>query len=119
MNVGGIYFLDGREAHSGGNLSASETRVHLVLDFDPDIPVVDLFQSPVKSMVNEPMPWISRPALPAVNLDHMLLGLSEVNYAFDASQVYDVLVESARLSGKSDLKSQAEKDREFFFGIAA
>ncbi|MGB3508776.1 MAG: aspartyl/asparaginyl beta-hydroxylase domain-containing protein [Microcoleaceae cyanobacterium] len=43
MGFGEIYLHDGSFVHSAGNFS-SESRFHLILDFDPNIPLKDLFK---------------------------------------------------------------------------
>jgi Aspartyl/Asparaginyl beta-hydroxylase len=135
MNVGGIYFLDGRVAHSGGNLASGESRVHLVLDFDPDISVSDLFMPLHPDQTWETMEWIARPVLNESQIDRIVEGLAVIAssatypaimlaanmlpfvYQFDVSAVYDVIVEAAVRCGKPDLVARALADRTYFLGI--
>ena len=58
MNVGGIYYLDGRYAHAGGNLGTGKVRYHLVLDFDTEIAVEDLFFFPEHDLTGGEMDWV-------------------------------------------------------------
>ncbi|SPF38596.1 hypothetical protein SBA4_2170012 [Candidatus Sulfopaludibacter sp. SbA4] len=134
MEVGGIYYLDGREAHAGGNLGA-ESRLHLVLDFCPDQPVASLFQRPERNLAVGEMDFVARPALSDVDLDNLIDGLAGVisprNYGtvvglinllpftndFDTAAVYEVVLDVAVRSGKSDVIELARADRRDFLGF--
>jgi hypothetical protein len=77
MKKGEIWILEGRKPHSGGSLSGL-SRSHLVLDFDPDIAISDLFKN--KKIFNENIQptLINRPPLSAqdsqaiFNLKHLI-----------------------------------------------
>ena len=134
MSVGNIYFLDGRVAHAGGNLASGEPRIHLVLDFDRDIRVPDLFVEPGRDLIWGEMDWISRPVLRDEDIVRIIDGLATIVsqetypavmltanmlpfvYEFDTSAVYDVIVVAAMRAGKSDLAARARCDRRNFLG---
>ncbi len=136
MSSGYIYFLDGRMAHSGGNLSAVEPRIHLVLDFDPDVPIEAIFRNPDDNLTGGEIEWITRPKLDISDFEMLLDGMSKIisnetypsiflaanmlpfAYDFDAGKVYDVLVEAARRAQKPLLLERAIADRAFFVGHA-
>ena len=92
MKVGGIYFLDGRHAHAGGNLGHGEIRCHLVLDFDPDIPVEDLFFFPEHDLSTDEMEFVQRPELGAFNLEKLIDGLAGSRYSGELRHDHRVLV---------------------------
>ncbi|MCW5981291.1 MAG: aspartyl/asparaginyl beta-hydroxylase domain-containing protein [Bryobacteraceae bacterium] len=134
MKVGGIYFVDGRAAHAGGNLAADRSRVHLVLDFDPEIQVADLFMYP-EDFTGGALDVIERPGLSAADLKNIIEALAAVmtpvNYGmiaglanmlpfthdFDTAKVYDVLVAAATRCGNSELIARSRADREYFLGV--
>jgi hypothetical protein len=45
MRLGELWFLEGHATHSGGSFG-DQKRLHLVMDFDADVPIENLFRSP-------------------------------------------------------------------------
>lgn len=135
MCVGSIYFLDGREAHAGGNLSSGESRIHLVLDFDPDVDISDLFIDPKRDLRPGSINQIARPILHDGDAEKFIDGFAVIIsqetypvmmlaanmlpflYEFDTSAVYDIIVEAAMRAGKSDIENRARCDRKRFLGV--
>ena len=132
--LGGIYFLDGREAHAGGKLDSGESRVHLVLDFDPDVPVTNLFVNPAQHFTGGQLELVDRRTLSDADFECLINGLAKVitpvNYGtvtalanllpftqrFDTACIYDVVVAAATKSGNRELATLARADRKHFLG---
>lgn len=132
MRQGELWFLDGRVTHSGGCFSG-ETRLHLVMDFDPDIPVENLFRNPADYQPGLLPFLIRRPPMTKQEWNSLLsLGsiLSELNYdavfeivaklhfewEIDCEVTYDYMLEIASRSGNGRLVERAKSARQYFLG---
>ena len=132
MRRGEIWFLDGILPHSGGCFGPG-TRLHLVLDFDPAVPMPELFKDPAHYMpMSRPTP-IPRPLMTDAEL-HSLLSLGDVmterNFQdivylvaklhFDrhlsCASTYDLLAEIAARSGNASLVARALERKRYFLG---
>jgi len=132
MECGEIWFLDGTIPHSGGCFGPGQ-RLHLVLDFDPGVPMPDLFKDHSRFMsIREPTP-IPRRLMTNEELQSLLsLGsvMTECNFQdfmylvaklhFDrhlsCASTYDLLAEIAVRSGHGRLVARALELKRYFLG---
>jgi hypothetical protein len=131
MRVGEIWFLDGARPHSGGCF-ADAPRVHLVIDFDPEVPVEALFAPGVTRCEREPSPVGRAPLtdddlaairdLSAVATDANsgailnLLGALHFERHTSCSAAYERLIEIARAADSAQLLERAERLRDAYLG---
>lgn len=133
MREGEIWYLDARSAHSGGSFT-NQKRLHLVVDFDPDIHIRKLFTNP-DDYRPELTPYIVR-RQPISNDEWKSLVaslasiLTELNYDtifelvmklhFDREMhcgaTYDMLVGIAAQSGDPQLAERAISDKKYYIG---
>ncbi len=131
MRVGEIWFLDGARAHSGGCF-ADTPRVHLVIDFDPAVPVEALLGAGVTRCEREPAP-IERPALAeddlaairglaAIATDANLGAIANLLSALhferrtSCAATWERVLEIARGEGSARLLERAERLRDAYIG---
>jgi hypothetical protein len=134
MRKGEIWFLDARRVHSAGSFG----RVHklsLVLDFDPNVPVRELFRSPASYRPMAPPPLTHRPPLDegtetAIRglcalideacFQDVVTVLAKIHFSREvhAGRMYEWLEAICRDSGKGDLVQRARAMRESFVGVA-
>lgn len=133
MRPGEVWFLDGRHPHAGGCFGP-EKRVHLVLDFDPAIPIEDLFRDKhVMAAHVEPL-YIQRPPLTPEILEKLIEGLAltmrtvsyasvdqliqllPFTYSIDTGQTYTILIKVAQRSGDQELLKKALEAEKYFLG---
>jgi hypothetical protein len=132
MRQGEIWMLDGRHAHSGGCFSEHK-RLHLVLDFDPKVPLEDLFVNQVCYDPDAVTETIQRPPLKSKEMVAILaLGeiLSEVNFMdvagllgkihferdVSCAEMYDWLYVIAERSQNPALVQRAKEMKKYFLG---
>jgi hypothetical protein len=133
MRKGEIWFLDGRSAHSGGSF-ADESRLHLVLDFDPEIPVKEIFNNPADYRLGLTPCLVKRQPISAGEWKSLVssLGdfLTELNYdsvfefvaklhfdrEMDCGVTYDMMIEIASRSGNPRLAERATAEKHYFLG---
>jgi len=133
MRVGELWFLDGRATHSGGSFT-EQKRLHLVLDFDPEIPIRNLFKNPTNYQPGL-MPYlIRRPPISKEKLEELLTSLgvilTELTYDnlfevvaklhfehdLDCEWTYDAMIKIASRSGNGRLIERAHSARQYFLG---
>lgn len=131
MRVGEIWFLDGARPHSGGCFSETP-RVHLVVDFDPTVPVENLFRGAMVRDERAPRS-IERPPLGEgdvqalrdlaavatdANLDTIanLLGVLHFERRTSCGDIYDWLSEIAQDTGRTAVTERAERLRNAYVG---
>jgi hypothetical protein len=133
MQEGEIWFLDGRVTHSGGSF-ANERRLHLVLDFNPEIPIKDLFRDPANHRPGLTPCIIKREPFGNSERNSLIVSLSgilsEINYdtvfevvaklhfnrEMDCAETYDMMIDIARQSGKQQLLEKARSAKQYFLG---
>lgn len=133
MREGEIWFLDGRHAHSGGSF-ADERRLHLVLDFDPEVPIKDLFNNPADYrpgltpylVKRQPISEQERESLISslggfltdVNYDSVFEFVAKIHFdrEMDCAATYDVMTEIASRSGDRRLVERADAEKRYFLG---
>jgi hypothetical protein len=133
MRLGELWFVDGRATHSGGSFAAQK-RLHLVLDFDPDVVVKDLFRNPADYRPGLLPALIRRRPIPKREWDALLTSLgsivTELNYGnifeliaklhfdrdLDCEVTYDAMVRIASASGNPKLVDRAISERQYFLG---
>lgn len=132
MRQGELWFLEGRATHSGGCFSG-ETRLHLVMDFAPDIRIQELFREPADYQPDLLPFLIRRPSMSKQEWNSLLsLGsiLSELNYdaifeivaklhferEVDCEATYDCMLEVASQSGNPRLIARAKSAKQYFLG---
>ncbi len=133
MREGEIWFLDGRYAHSGGSF-ADERRLHLVLDFDPEVAIKDLFKNPADYrpgltpclVKRRPFSEQERKSLVAslgsfltsLNYDSVFEVVAKLHFdrVMDCAATYDVMLEIASCSGDPRLVERAEAEKDYFLG---
>jgi Aspartyl/Asparaginyl beta-hydroxylase/L-proline 3-hydroxylase, C-terminal len=131
MRVGEIWFLDGARPHSGGCF-AETPRVHLVIDFDPAVPVEALFGPGVPRCERRPSPVERAPLtdddvnairdLAVIATDANLgtianlLGALHFERRSSCSATYERLLEIARAEGSARLLERAERLRDAYVG---
>jgi hypothetical protein len=133
MREGEIWFLDGRYAHSGGSF-ADERRLHMVLDFDPEVPIKDLFNNPADYRPGLTPCLVQRQAISEQERESLVASLggflTDLNYdsvfefvaklhfdrVMDCAATYDVMREIASRSGDPRLAERAEAEKRYFLG---
>jgi hypothetical protein len=123
METGEVWYVDPSRPHSGGCFSDA-TRLHLVLDCHPEVPLADLFAGPqtfapsrVGSVIDrEPFTDESLTAIyglcevaSALNLTLLadMLGTIHFERQVSCAAVYDWLIEIARRNGHAELIQRA------------
>jgi hypothetical protein len=131
MRAGEIWFLDGARPHSGGCF-APTPRVHLVVDFDPNVPLDALFNAGVTRDERAPTS-IERPPLKDeelcafrdlaaiatdANLDAIanLLGALHFERRTSCAGMYDQLLEIAHATGSAAVAERAQRLRNAYVG---
>lgn len=133
MRLGELWYVDGRATHSGGSF-APQKRLHLVMDFDPDVLIRDLFANPADYQPGLSPALIRRRPIPKQEWDVLLTSLgsivTELNYGnifeliaklhfdrdLDCEVTYDAMVRIASTSGDPDLVDRAVAERQYFLG---
>lgn len=133
MRLGEIWFLDGRVTHSGGSFS-NQKRLHLVLDFDPDIAIKDLFRNPSDYQPGLVPALIRRRPISKQEWDSLLTSLgtilTDLNYSdifeliaklhfdrdLDCEVTYDAMIRIASQSGNHKLVERANSEQRYFLG---
>jgi hypothetical protein len=133
MRLGELWFLDGRVTHSGGSFS-NHKRLHLVLDFDPDVALKDLFRNPSDYQPGLMPSLIRRRPMSEQEWDSLLTSLgpilTELNYSnifelvaklhfdrdLDCEVTYDAMIRIATQSGNHKLVDRANSEQRYFLG---
>ena len=125
MRVGEIWFLDAGRPHSGGCFS-EKTRLHLVVDLDPDVPFAHALRRDSyapKTVASLPRPQFTAEHLGAIyalgaiaNTDNLstladMLGTVHFDKAVSCAALYDWLIEIARRSKCAALLDRAVEYR--------
>jgi L-proline cis-4-hydroxylase len=135
MDTGEIWFLDGGRPHSGVCFSDTP-RLHLVVDFEPGIPLGDLFRDP--SAYRKPPPFrpVERPPLTELDLTAIfdlahivttanfelvadLLGTIHFEKHVSCAAMYDWLIEIARRSGDRELADRSAELKRSYIGAGS
>lgn len=145
MHVGQIVFLDGHHPHSAvaqqsnarfaskDDIADRWTRLHLVVDCNPDVSFGDLFRDQACRRVGMRLDMRPRPALPEAHREQLCdLGtlmthanfrevhglLNHVHFKYDvpAQETYVLLLEAARRSRDASLLKRARCAAEYFLG---
>lgn len=133
MREGEIWFLDGRLTHSGGAFT-DQKRLHLVLDFDPDVPIQSLFKNPAKYQPGLMPLLIRRPSIANEKLEEILTSLGAIlteltydtvfelaaklhfSHDLDCEWTYNGMIEIASRSGNRRLLEKANSAQQYFLG---
>jgi hypothetical protein len=130
MQFGEIWLHDGSIVHSACNFS-SEARLHILLDFDPEVVVEDLFKDKSVLSLAEPRDRSNREIFGNKDLEQ-LLKLADVIDPYNFKDItavlckvpftkkvacsapYDWLIQIARASGNAELIQKSEMAKPFF-----
>lgn len=133
MRQGELWFLDGRATHSGGSFT-DERRLHLVMDFDPDVAIADLFRNPADYQPGLLPLLIRRRPISKQEWNALLSSLgsvvTELNYNtvfelmaklhfdrdLDCEITYDGMIDITLRSGNDRLVEKAKNAAEYFLG---
>lgn len=124
MEVGEVWYLDGSRPHSGGCFS-ERMRVHLVIDFPPELAPHELFRDPARYRPEPPSAIERAPLLPrhlaalrglariadVINVMAIVDVLATVHFEkqADCAAVYDWLRDIAAETADSELVREAER----------
>ena len=133
MRQGEVWLLGSRLPHAGGSFGET-TRIHLVCDLDPNVPVSEIFHADADMSAPISPRLINRPKLSEQDLEKLIDGLTismktigyenidlicqmlPFQYAFDTGRTYDVLIEVAKRAGNDALLKRAIDTRLEFMG---
>jgi hypothetical protein len=132
MNVGEVCFLDGHLPHSAVAYT-KKSRLHVVIDFDPDVEFINLFRDKAAYRVDTTPTLIQRPLMSEEQRErlvalgsilthenfrdvHGLLNRQHFHFDMNAADTYGLLMDVAMRSGDESLIGRADETRVLFLG---